>query len=383
MLHRRQTQTLRTYLDSFPVVALLGPRQCGKSTLAREFIHDSADWIYLDLERPSDLLKIADAEFFFSTAGAKRVCIDEVQLRPDLFPVLRSIIDADRRNGRILLLGSASPELLQQGSESLAGRISFIELTPFSRSEVRDAVPYRTHWLQGGFPPGTLAASPEISLIWREDFIRTYVERDIASRGVRLGQVQIRRLFTMCAHMQGQLFNGAKLCESLGISRPAAQSLLDMLEQTFMLRTMQPYIVNLKKRMVKSPKIFVRDSGILHALLGIETFDELMGNPILGNSWEGYALENILAENPRWKYHFYRTANGAEMDLVLTRGSRKIAIEFKASLAPKVGKGFWNAIGDIEPESTWVIIPEGERYRISDTVTVISLDDFLSEQLLD
>jgi len=383
MVKRLQSQILAKYLTSFPVVALLGPRQCGKSTLAKEYIRDDPEWDYLDLERPSDLLKIADVELYFNSIGTKRVCIDEVQLRPDLFSVLRSIIDTDRREGRILLLGSASPQLLQQGSESLAGRISFLELTPFTLSEIRQTVSYKTHWLQGGFPQSTLLADTEMSLIWREDFIRTFVERDILPRGVRIDASQVKRLFSMCAHMQGQVFNISKLCESIGLSRQTVTSLLTMFEQTFLLRKVETYSSNLKKRMVKAPKIFVRDSGLLHALLGIETFGELLGNPVFGNSWEGYALENIVAENPRWKYYFYRTANGSEVDIVLVKGNRRIALEFKASMAPTMSKGFWLALEDIQPESTWIIVPEGDRYAIKEAVTVISLEQFLSSGVLE
>jgi len=363
-------------------VALLGARQCGKSTLAKALLENDPQWVYLDLERPSDLLKISDPELYFASIGTKRVCIDEVQLRPDLFPVLRSIVDADRRPGRILLLGSASPQLLQQGSESLAGRISFLELTPFTLSEIRETVSYKTHWLQGGFPQSTLSTDTEISFIWREDFIRTFVERDILPRGVRIDAAQVRRVFGMCAHMQGQVFTLSKLCESVGVSRQTVVSLLALFEQTFLLRTVVPFESNLKKRMVKSPKIFVRDSGLLHALLGIETFSDLFGNPAFGNSWEGYALENILAENPRWNYFFYRTANGAEVDLVLTKGERKIAVEFKASSAPKTSKGLWAALDDIQPESTWIVVPEADRYLIKEKVSVISLESFLAAGIL-
>lgn len=383
MIKRKQSQTLAKYLASFPVVALLGPRQCGKSTLAKEFIKDDPEWEYLDLERPSDLLKISDVELYFNSIGTKRVCIDEVQLRPDLFSVLRSIIDADRREGRVLLLGSASPQLLQQGSESLAGRISFLELTPFTLSEIRKTVSYKIHWIQGGFPQSTLSADSKISLIWREDFIRTFVERDILPRGVRIDASQVTRFFTMCAHMQGQMFNISKLCESVGLSRQTVTSLLNTFEQTFLLRRVVTFESNLKKRMVKVPKIFVRDSGLLHALLGIETFSELLGNPIFGNSWEGYALENVISENPQWKYFFYRTSNGAEVDLVLVKGTRKIAVEFKASMAPKTSKGFWSALEDIQPESTWIIVPEGDQYVIKEGVTVIPLERFLSAGILE
>jgi predicted AAA+ superfamily ATPase len=383
MIPRKHTTTLEKYLDSFPVVAVIGPRQCGKSTLAKEFISNNQKWVYLDLERPSDIQKIADAEFFLSTLGSRRLCIDEVQLRPNLFPVLRSVVDARRENGRFLILGSASPELLQQGSETLAGRISFIELTPFTLNEIQHTIQYRDHWLKGGFPPSVLAASEAISMIWREDFIRTFIERDIILGHFRIQPSQINRLLTMCAHTQGQVFNISKICESLGVSRPTVQSLLDSLMHSFMLRKIEPFERNVKKRIVKSPKMFIRDSGILHALLGLETFDELFGNPIIGNSWEGYAVENVIAAFPRWNNFFYRTSNGAEVDLILERGNRRIVFEFKASLAPKLSQGFWNAVEDIKPESTYIVIPEGEPYAVNNNVTVIGLGEFVKDVAAD
>jgi predicted AAA+ superfamily ATPase len=379
MVPRKQISTLKKYLESFPAVAVLGPRQSGKSTLAKEVILNNPEWVYLDLERPSDLQKIEDAEYYLKTLGSKRLCIDEVQLRPNLFPVLRSAIDANRANGRFLILGSASPELLHQGVETLAGRISFIELTPFTLLEIEPSVSYQEHWLKGSFPPSVLNSTEEISMIWREDFIRTFIERDILSQHFRIQSSLVNRLLTMCAHMQGQLFNISKICESLGLSRPTVQSLIDYLIQSFMMRKIEPLENNIKKRIVKSPKLFIRDSGIVHALLGIETFNELMGNPIFGNSWEGYAVENIIAAYPRWKYYFYRTSNGAEMDLIIEKGTRRIAFECKASMAPKLSQGFWNAVEDIKPECTYVIIPEGEQYYVKDKVTVISLSEFVKK----
>ncbi len=382
MIARNLHNTIAEYMDNFPIIALLGPRQCGKSTLAREFIKDSDHWVYLDLESQKDLKKLEDVEFFFNSIKDKSVCIDEVQLRPDMFGVLRSIIDEDRRAGRIFLLGSASPELLKQGSETLAGRISFLELTPFSLYEIESEFTFREHWLKGGFPPSLLNSSDKFSSIWREDFIRTFIERDLLTLGIRISSNQINRFFTMCAHFQGQLFNISKIGESLGLNRATVTSLLDIFEKTFLMRKLEPYEANVKKRLVKTPKMYVRDSGLLHTLLEIETFQDLLGNPIIGNSWEGYCIENILTKMERWKSYFYRTSHGAEMDLVLIRGVKKIAIEFKSSLAPTLGKGFWNAVEDIQPDKTFVIIPEGEKYQKRDDVWVISLSEFLSGEAL-
>jgi predicted AAA+ superfamily ATPase len=377
MLDRKVMPTVSKYIGAFPVLALLGPRQCGKSTLAKEFIKNSDEWIYLDLEKPSDLRKLDDAEYFFNSIGDKRVCIDEVQLRPELFPVLRSIIDENRRAGMIFLLGSASPELLKQGSETLAGRISFLELTPFTLLEVKDSITYRKHWCDGGFPSSALEEDSELSFIWRQSFIRTFVERDIRSLGVQLSPEQLVRLFTMCAHFQGQLFNVANLSKALEISRATINSVLDILQSTFMLRKLESYEANVKKRLVKKPKVYIRDSGILHTLLGIESMEELMGNPSFGNSWEGYCIENILTQHSGWDSFFYRTSHGAEMDLILTRGMKKIAIEIKSSLAPNLTKGFYNAIEDIAPDKTFVVIPEGDSYELKGGITVISLSEFM------
>lgn len=382
MLDRKLYKEIKLYLTSFPVVALLGPRQCGKSTLAKQVISlDKEEWIYLDLERPSDLSKLNDPEFFFKTIGGKRVCIDEVQLRPDLFPVLRSIVDEDNKKGKILLLGSASPELLRQGSETLAGRISFLELTPFQLLEINNEFNYKHHWLTGGFPRSALASSEEVSFIWLEDFLRTYVERDLVTLGLRLSAFEVLRFLTMCAHSQGQLFNSSKFSESLGIARQTLNRWLDVLLQTFMVRKLLPYEKNVKKRLIKTPKVFIRDSGILHALLKISSMEELIGNPIFGSSWEGYALENILSKYSKWNHSFYRTSNGAELDLILSKGIKTIAIEFKTSLAPKVTKGFWNAIDDVQPDSSWIVIPEGDQYSLKKNINVVSLNDFLSIEL--
>ncbi|MDA3958278.1 ATP-binding protein [Oceanispirochaeta sp.] len=382
MIERRLQAEVNRHIHSFPVVALSGPRQCGKSTLAKMIIsHNPESWIYLDLERPSDLRKLDDPELFFKSTGSKQVCIDEVQLRPELFPVLRSIVDEKWCNGQILLLGSASPELLRQGSETLAGRISFLELTPFTVSEISEWENYKDQLLKGGFPR-SLLSDDDLSFLWRENFLKTYVERDLISLGFQLSSMQVIRLLKMCAHSQGQLFNTSKISESLGVSRATVNRWIDILQQTFMLRRLEPFESNIKKRLIKSPKLYIRDCGILHGLLEIRSFQNLLGHPVLGNSWEGYAIENILSENRKWQGSFYRTSQGAEIDLILSTGLRHIALEFKVSLAPKVSRGFWTALDDIKPESAWVIIPEGEKYPLRENVWVISLDDFLKLDIL-
>ena len=381
MILRNTYDTVKLYLESFPVVAILGSRQCGKSTLAKFIVNENQEeWVFLDLERRADLLKLEDPEFFFHSIGNKRVCIDEVQLRPELFPTLRAIVDEDDKKGKILLLGSASPELLRQGSETLAGRISFIELTPFQLTEISDRFDFRHHWLRGGYPRSVLANSDEIAFLWIEDFLRTYVERDLVTLGLKLSSPEVLRFLMMLAHTQGQIFNSSKFSESMGVNRKTLNRWLDVLLQTFMVRKLSPYEVNIKKRLVKTPKVYIRDSGILHELLGISSFEELMGNPVLGNSWEGYCIENILTKYSRWNASFYRTTNGAELDLILSRGIKRIAVEFKTSLAPRLTKGFWNAIEDVQPDITWVVIPEGEPYLYKEKVMIGSLEGFLAEE---
>jgi len=379
LIKRNSEFTILEDLRSFPVVAILGSRQCGKSTLAKMLKEKIENFIYLDLESPSDLRKLDDPELFFDVNKNKTVCLDEIQFRQDLFPVLRSIVDRNRRNGQILILGSASRDLIRQSSESLAGRISFIELTPFVISEIRDLPQYNItqYWFRGGYPDSFLSIDDNLSNRWRENFIRTFVERDIPQLGINIPALKLRRFLTMCAHNQGQLLNSSKLGDALGVSYHTIRNYIDLLEQTFIIRTLQPYEVNVKKRIIKSPKVYIRDSGLLHSLLEIFDFNELMGHPVFGASWEGFALENILAELAGWKSFFYRTSSGNEIDLILIKGRKKIAVEFKSSKAPTVTKGLWNALEDMNIQKAWIIAPVDESYLIKEGVTVSGLDYFI------
>jgi predicted AAA+ superfamily ATPase len=377
---RAVTEIITRKLKNNPATAIIGPRQCGKSTLARHILKEYPDSLYLDLEKPSDVNKLRDPETFFSVNKDKLVCLDEIQRRPDLFPVLRSILDEQNRNGQLLILGSASPELLKQSSETLAGRISFIELSPFYIKEL--AEPHRIEttrdlWIKGGFPRSYLAQSGEESFEWRQDFIRTFLERDIPGFGLNITGRRLDRFLMMCAHVTGQLLNSSKLGASLGVSGHTVRSYIDILEHAFMIRVLLPYETNVKKRLVKSPKVYIRDTGILHALLSIETFNDLLGNPVCGSSWESFAIENILSGARNWKPFFYRTASGAEVDLVLTRANKIIAIECKLSTSPALSKGFWNAIDDISPSQTWIIAPVSEQYTIEKGIIVASPFHFL------
>lgn len=366
-------------LRSSPAVAVLGPRRSGKSTLAKAVIAHKKQSVYLDLERPSDLEKLTDPELFLDLHRNDLICLDEIQRSPDLFPVLRSIIDERGRAGQFLILGSASQDLIRQSSESLAGRIAYMELTPFLLSEIEKDKEMTSYWLRGGFPESTLAESNRESVRWRRNFIRTFLERDIPQLGIRIPSKTLERLWRMCAHYHGQQLNQSSLGAALGISHTTIRSHLDLLAETFMVRLLPPLLPNLKKRLVKSPRIYLRDSGILHSLLDIENEDDLLGHPARGSSWEGMVIENILGEFRDWRGYFYRSVAGAEIDLVLEKARTRIAVECKLSTAPEVGKGFWNALKDIEIKEAFIIAPVKESYPIGKSVKVTSLSEFIKE----
>ena len=379
LIKRNAESTILNDLRTFPVVAILGPRQCGKSTLAKMLRKHIKNFLYLDLESPADLRKLDDPELFFDANKENTICLDEIQRKPDLFPVLKSFIDRYRKTSRVIILGSASGDLIRQSSESLAGRISFIELTPFVMTEVADLRNYALsfHWFRGGYPDSLLSPDDSTSNRWRENFIRTFIERDIPQLGVNIPALKLRRFLTMCAHNQGQLLNSSKLAGSLGVSYHTIRNYIDLLEQTFVVRTLKPYEPNIKKRIIKSPKVYIRDSGLLHSLLEIENFNELMGHPVFGASYEGFVLENILAELQNWRGLFYRTSSGNEIDLILTKGTKRVAVEIKASKAPNLSRGFWGALDDMRINDAWIIAPVEESYPIKQRVTVSGMDHFI------
>ena len=377
LIPREIANTIVTRLKNFPAVALLGARQVGKSTLAEMVMKHMPDTIHLDLERPADVNKLSDPEAFFSQFSNHMICLDEIQRTPDIFPVLRTVIDQNKRNGQFLILGSASRDLIRQSSESLAGRLSYIEVTPFNLQEAF-FTDQSTHWLQGGYPRSLLAENNDISVQWREDYIRTFLERDIPQLGFRIPANTIGRFWRMLAHTHGQVLNASKLAGSMGVSSHTIRNYIDLLEQTFMVRTLPPYSANTKKRLIKSPKVFIRDTGVLHTLLGIDTMEDLFAHPVYGASYEGYVIENILSRFPRGQASFYRTANGAEIDLILTKGMEKIAVEIKASTSPHVSKRFWNAIETVKPDQTTIIAPVDTPYPISSHAMVMPLSAFLS-----
>ena len=381
LIDRHLTETVKTRLQNNPAVAILGPRQCGKTTLAGQIVKNLEQSVYLDLENPGDLAKLDDPLAFFSLHNDDLVCLDEIQRVPEIFSILRSVIDSRERNGQFLILGSAGPDLIRQSSESLAGRIAYLELTPFLLSELEAAQKddVRRLWLRGGFPRSYLAEDVDISFQWRQDFIRTFLERDIGMLGFRMPPARIGRFWKMCAHIHGSLLNASKLADSLGVSSHTARSYVDLLEQTFMLRVLLPDAPNLKKRLVKSPKIYIRDSGILHALLDIRTHDDLLSHPIIGTSFDGFAMENILAYAKNFEPSFYRTSAGAEIDLILRRGRRTLAFELKSSTVPRVSKGFWNALEDISPDEAYVVAPVEDSYPMKGDVMVSPLQEIIDK----
>ncbi|NCC50843.1 MAG: ATP-binding protein [Spartobacteria bacterium] len=363
-------------LANNPALALLGPRQCGKSTLARHLLKKFPDTVYLDVELPSDRNKLRDPEAFLKSHQGKLVCIDEVQRVPELFSVLRGLIDQTGTNGQYLLLGSASRDLIRQSSETLAGRIAYLELAPFTLQEIPEN--HQKLWIQGGFPRSFLAKE-SAAFTWRRDFIRLFLERDIPMLKSSIPPEAVGRLLTMCAHYQGQFLNLEKLAGSMGLHAGTIRNYLDLLCGAFMMRRLPPFLTNVKKRLIKSPKIYIRDTGILHALLNIKTMDDLFAHPVLGDSWEGLVIENILSAIPEPVHHgFYRTSNGAEMDMVLETGRSRIGIECKASSSPKVTKGFWTAKEDLKLDEVLIVSPVDSSYPFGEKVTVCSLQDCLA-----
>lgn len=376
--HRHLEDSIRKYQQIFPIIAILGPRQCGKSTLVKQLFFPEENSIYLDLQNLEDLNKLNDPRLFFKSNAQKIICLDEIQLIPELFSVLRSVVDEDRQNGRFILLGSASRELVQQSSESLAGRIGYLSLTPFQIGEL-PTIALQICWSRGGFPDSVLAGNDEFSVIWRENFIKTYVERDLPQLGFQIPALQLRRFLIMCAHNQGQILNLSKLGSSMGLTHPTIRKYIDIFEQTFLVRSLPPLEINVKKRLVKSPKIYLRDSGLLHQLLGIKNMDALFSHPVFGSSWEGFVIEQILSVVDVPAY-FYRTATGDEMDLVLDFHGKIIAIECKASAAPQVTKGFYKAIEVLKPVKTFVVAPiETEMYGLQENIFVASLRETILE----
>lgn len=382
MIKRQLANTIRKALKRSPAVALMGPRQVGKTTIALD-VAETMPSVYLDLESSLDLQKVRDIVSFHDANRDKLIILDEIQRLPEVFAPLRGIIDQERRKGnktgQFLFLGSASIDLLRQSSESLAGRIAYLELFGINQLEYSHDIP--TLWLRGGFPESLLAASEKESLEWRRDFIKTYLERDIPQLGPRIPAETLERFWTMLAHHQGTVLNSANLGRNLDVSGVTIGRYLDLMTDLLLVRRLKPWTFNIGKRLVRSPKIYVRDSGITHALLNIADYNQLLGHPVVGGSWEGFVIENILSVAPSSvQPYYYGTPGGAEIDLVLEfSGAEKWAIEIKRSSSPVLSKGFHIACDDIKPERSYVVYSGTDQFSLGGGVTAISLVELMKE----
>lgn len=377
-IHRIAESAIVNSIRNFPVTAVTGPRQCGKSTLVKHLMGQFPESIYLDLERPSDLAKLDHAEWFLSSQKGKLICIDEIQRKPELFPLIRSLVDEWNRPGCFLILGSASRDLLKQSSESLAGRIAYKRLTPFLWEELDDI--YMEHYFNAGaFPRSLLTDDSDTSFEWRENFIATFLERDLL-QWPGFTPNTMRRLWQMLAHVNGQTVNYSVLGNSLGVNSTTVKNYIDLLAGTYMVEIVQPYISNLGKRLVKSPEIFIADSGITAALLQLHSFEDISGHPSFGAIWEQIVLSNIKGIYPGAELFFYRTTNGAEADFVMLLKNKVFAIECKISYSPTLSKGNYNAFDDINPVHTFVVTPSPESWSMKEGIDVVSLKE-LKQQI--
>jgi uncharacterized protein len=386
MIERYITPRILRDLAWSPIVGLVGSRQVGKTTLARHLqTIIEKPTLYLDLELQEDWFKLSDAQSYLQGHEDKCVIIDEIQVRPELFALLRALVDKNRVPARYILLGSAAPHIIKLNTETLAGCIAYHELTPFSLTEIRQQCSQETHWIRGGFPNALLASEPIIARKWLNDFADTFFHRDLTRLGFALPVPLLRNMLTMIAHLHGAQLNISSLANALGVSSPTVQKCLELLEGSFLIRRLPPYFKNVGKRLVKSPKIYIRDSGLLHYLLRIFDMEQLRGNVAIGASWEGYAMEQIIRTAPEFSdFYYYRTQNGAEIDLLmLTPSGKTVVFEFKFSVAPMITKGFYQSVADLQPDYQYIIVPSGETFDRSDGLRICSLSDFLEKQFPD
>lgn len=367
------------YMQIFPATGIVGPRQVGKTTLAKQMA-DKEDYLYMDLESSTEREKLKDPVFFLSQFAGRCVILDEIQFMPELFAALRGIIDAERRPGRFIVLGSASPDIIRNSADTLAGRIGYLELTPFTLAEVEDM---KALWLRGGFPLSYLASSDRTSTLWRRNFIATYIQRDLGLLGLQTDVQVMNRFWRMLATIQGNLLNAENLGRSLDISRPTVMRYLDFLEGAFMLRVLKPWFTNTNKRLVKSPKVYIRDCGLLHSLLGLTNYEALLNHVQLGASWEGFVIEQIAGNiKEDVQVYFYRTQHGAECDLLLERNGKVLAaIEIKHGSSPKVSKGFRISMEDTEAAHGFIIGNGEATYNVEEKITITHLSHFLKNIL--
>lgn len=379
---RKVTTQILDDLSFFPSVGIIGPRQVGKTTLAKKLQEDiQSESIYLDLELDSDRIRLEDAESYLKLHEEKCIIIDEIQRMPQLFPLLRALIDQDRRPARFILLGSASPELIRGTSETLAGRIAYTELSPLTFSEVSDKIPLEEHWLKGGYPEVLKATLDTHRQRWMKSYVQTYVFRDLRELGINISTELLQKLLQMLTTVHGNMLSMSGLARSLGVTSPTVSRYIDVLEGSFLIRRLQPYSVNISKRLVKSPKFYFCDSGMFHYLSKIQTFETLLGHIFVGASWEGYVIEQVIRQvSDDWQFFFYRTHAGAECDLFgISPTGKRICIEIKRSNIPTVSKGFYESIKDLTANEMYVIIPSGESYTKNDGIQIMNLPDFLTQ----
>jgi predicted AAA+ superfamily ATPase len=373
-IHRYVEASVLKSITNFPVTAVTGPRQCGKSTLVKHLLEQHPQSIYLDLERPSDLQKFEDADWFLTSQKGKLICIDEIQRQPELFPLIRSLVDEWNMPGCFLILGSASRDLLKQSSESLAGRIAYKRLTPFLREELERTYSMEKYLSAGAFPRSLLTDNAKFSFEWRENFISTFLEKDLL-QWTGFTPTTMRRLWQMLAHVNGQTVNYSTLSGSLGISSVTVKNYIDLLASTYMVEVVPPYISNLGKRLVKAPKIYISDSGITATLLGLHSFEELSGHPAFGAIWEQIVLSNLKGLYPNAEFFYYRTTNGSEVDFIMKIRGKLFILECKASFSPSLSKGNYNAFEDIAPNRMFIVIPSTESWSMKQGIDVIALDE--------
>lgn len=380
MLIRNKTKEIKDLLKQFPVVGIVGPRQCGKTTLAKSITRSlKKSTVYLDLELSSDLAKLTDAELYLKTHENKLIIIDEIQHKPDLYKLIRALVDQKKDNARFLILGSAAPELLRQSSESLTGRVIYVELSPLSLSEIKKRKSQNQHWFYGGYPKSLLATNSRASRIWLNSYISNYIHRDLPDLGLDISPIVIERFWRMLANYHGGIWNASKFAAAMGVTSPTISRYLYYLCESFLVNQLPAYTNNAVKRLVKSPKIYLRDSGLLHHLIHIDNLEDLHGDVRIGASWEGYVIEQIKSmADERYEMYYYRTHNGAECDLVLCRKSKPfISVEIKYSVAPTVSRGFYECIADLKTKHNFVVVPQSDLYPVNKDTKVIGLKNFL------
>lgn len=385
MIERKLHKEIIYLLKHFPAVAILGARQVGKTTLAKQIAAvQKKPTLYLDLENPLDVRRLADPYTFLTENKGRCIIIDEVQTIPSLFSVLRSVIDEERENGRFILLGSASPELVKGVSESLAGRIAYRELSPVNYIELPENILRYRHWLRGGFPKPLLARTDKAATEWMNSFVKSYIERDLSKLfGAELTSSVISRLLNMLSHIDGSVWNAEMIARSLGITAPTVNRYMDFLEGAFLIHRLSSFYINTKKRLVKAPKVYIRDSGLLHNLCGVQTVVQLKGHPVVGASWEGYIVEQVKQlRPPGTALYYYRTQAGAECDMVITKGIKPIAcIEIKLNNAPVITKGNYQSFTDLKAKQNFVVVPDIEQYKTKDGIIICNVNTFLRTHL--